>query len=267
MKTFEEIVKGGAALRKIRESVCLSMREVERRSMIVANLRKNRDYYVSHNYLSNLENGTAYPDFQKLYSLALIYRRSSFLEVVGLFEISIQEAATDDTLLQLPFTSLITPDVPLQDETRKIVAPVDLRPNTSIERTNLISRMFESWTNIPVRLLERLDLRKMLYGYVGTRDKTLFPIIRPGSFVQIDSSQRRIATSWKDESDRPIYFLELRHGYACSWCELEGKQLTILPTVQSGLKSRHLRYPGDAEVLGRVTAVTMRIADFPAIRG
>ena len=49
--------------------------------------------------------------------------------------------------------------------------------------------------------------------------------------------------------------------YVCSWCELHGNQLMLLPTPQSGERSRQVRYPVDAGILGRVTAVTMRIAD------
>jgi hypothetical protein len=69
------------------------------------------------------------------------------------------------------------------------------------------------------------------------------------------------AGKWKDEFDRPIYFVELRGGYACSWCELVGNQLILLPSPQSRGQIRQLRYPNDADVIGRVTAVTMRIAD------
>lgn len=261
MKTSEEIAGGGAALRKIREGLGLSMREVERRSLIVANRKKYIEYYVSHNYLSNLEKGAAYPHLLKLHSLALIYHRRNTLELVSLFGFSIQEAAVDDSLLWLPNTSLIPTATQPPAEPRSIVAPIEAKEDASFASTNLVTRMFESWGHVPVSILERMDLRNSLYGFVGTRDNTLFPLIRPGSFVQIDSRQRKVAASWKDEFDRPIYFLELRDGYVCSWCELQDRQLVIMPTPQSGVRSRQVRYPGDAEIVGRVTAVTMRIAD------
>ena len=39
----------------------------------------------------------------------------------------------------------------------------------------------------------------------------MFPIIRPGSIVQIDQNQRKVVQGkWEDEDHRPIYFLELR---------------------------------------------------------
>jgi hypothetical protein len=99
-------------------------------------------------------------------------------------------------------------------------------------------------------------------GYIGMQDHTLDPIIRPGSFVQIDSRQRTVPpVNWHDEHDRPVFFFELRDRYVCSWCELHGSQLILVPTPQSRGQARHVRYPDDATIVGRVTAVAMRIAE------
>ena len=39
----------------------------------------------------------------------------------------------------------------------------------------------------------------------------MYPLLRPGSFVQIDSHVNRTHPSrWRTEFDRPIYFIELR---------------------------------------------------------
>jgi hypothetical protein len=110
--------------------------------------------------------------------------------------------------------------------------------------------------------LQQIDWRESLYGYIGMGDYTLDPIIRPGSFVQIDSRQRTIPpVKWHDDFDRPIFFFELRDRYVCSWCELYGSQLILVPTPHSRAHARHIRYPGDATIVARVTAVAMRIAE------
>src|SRR6202035_4355098 len=58
-------------------------------------------------------------------------------------------------------------------------------------------------------LLQQMDWRDSLYGYIGMQDHTLDPIIRPGSFVQIDSRQRTVPpVNWHDEHDRPVFFFE-----------------------------------------------------------
>ncbi len=82
------------------------------------------------------------------------------------------------------------------------------------------------------------------------------------SFVEIDARQNKVRPgNWRNEFDRPVYFVELRNGYACSWCELDGNQLILVPCPQSRVQIRHVRYPTDGDIVGRVTAVTMCIAE------
>src|SRR6267143_4660001 len=82
----------------------------------------------------------------------------------------------------------------------KVSLPVRFKPEFQLDKTNLLARIVEKWDEIPVGFLQQLDLRKSVYGYIRLEDYTLFPLIRPGSFVQIDASQRKIsAEKWKTE--------------------------------------------------------------------
>ncbi len=68
---------------------------------------------------------------------------------------------------------------------------------------------------------------------------------------------------WPSEHERPVYFVELRDNrYACSWCELEGNHLLLVPSPNSPVPIRHLRYPQDAEIVGRVIGFAHRIVQF-----
>jgi hypothetical protein len=80
--------------------------------------------------------------------------------------------------------------------------------------------------------------------------------------VQIDSRQKVIKKGgWRHESDRPIYFIELRDSCVCSWCDLQGNLLYLIPSSLSGQQVRSVRYPADADIVGRVTAIIMRMAE------
>jgi type IV secretory pathway VirB2 component (pilin) len=99
------------------------------------------------------------------------------------------------------------------------------------------------------------------HGHRRGEDFTLFPLVRPGSFVEIDSGQTRVEHGgWNNEFDRPIYFVELRDSYVCSWCEPREGKLLLIPYPQSRSQVREVRFPRDSEIVGRVTAVSMRIA-------
>jgi hypothetical protein len=51
-------------------------------------------------------------------------------------------------------------------------------------------------------------------------------------------------------------------GATRNWEESVGEayHLLLIPSPQSPMPIRHVRYPQDAEIVGRVTVITMRIA-------
>jgi hypothetical protein len=111
-------------------------------------------------------------------------------------------------------------------------------------------------------MLQHIDLRKCEYGFIGMSDFTMFPILRPGSIVQIDGSQRKLShVKWQDEHDRPIYFVELRGEFICSRGEVREGHLLAIRAPNSICEIRRFVYPRDAEIVGRVTGVAMRLAE------
>ncbi|MGC1934680.1 MAG: hypothetical protein WA681_06635, partial [Candidatus Acidiferrales bacterium] len=149
------------------------------------------------------------------------------------------------------------------DEAHPVTVPVRFDRGFNIERSSLLSRMVEVWGEVPIPIIQSLDLRHSLYGYIGLKDFTLYPLLRPGSFVQIDDEQSEIQSGpWRTELDRPIYFVELRDGYACSWCEQQNGKLTLIPHPLSPCSIQQFAWPEEAEVVGRVTAVAMRLVNY-----
>ena len=196
--------EAGKRLRAERLRVRLSTRAVQKLSQQIAQEKNNQDYYISHGWLSEVENGKFTPSIYKLYSLSLIYK-CNYNEIVAFFGINVLDVAKEPRLVSLPHTHLIGSN--LEPPGQTIMLPLELRENVQLARTNLVSRMFEAWGEIPVALLQQLDLRHRLFGYIGIEDYTLYPLIRPGSFVEIDARQNKVkAGNWQNEFDRPNLF-------------------------------------------------------------
>ena len=247
------------ALKALRSHLGITMREVEDHSRRIAGDENNQEYYVSNAWLSQIENKTATPSIFKLYSLSVIYR-TKFTDLLLLFGVNLEKISGHQITTPLPNTHLT--ELEIYDEDRPVSFPVRFDPGFRANETALLSRMVEVWGEIPIALLRHLQIRKSCYGFIGLKDYTLHPMIRPGSFVQIDDSDKRYQQyPWRSEYDRPIYFIELRTGYACSWCDLQGKTLTLILHPLSPCKLRHYEYPHEAEIIGRVTAVAMRLVD------
>ena len=249
----------GQRLKVARERLGLSTRDVQRKSEQIALEKRNQEYYLSHAWLTDIEKGKFMPGLFKLYSISAIYDKS-FSEIASYFGLRIADLSRDRASIGVPRTHLVNREE--DGEIQSVSLPVEFKPEFRFEKTNLLSRVVEKWDEVPIGLLQHLDLRKSMYGYIGLEDNTLYPLIRPGSLVQIDPSQRKISSAqWRTEFERPIYFIELRNGYLCSWCQLDKGQLMVIPHPQSRQAVRHFDYPSQAEVVGRVTGVAMRIVE------
>jgi len=255
----------GERLKEMRMRLGLTTREVEERSARIAEERHNREFHVSHAWLTDIENGNFVPGLFKLFTLSAVYG-CKFTDLVTLFGVPIGELGRYHTSLRLPKTHLLESGSGLETET--VSLPVEFRPSFRLERTSLLARVVEKWDEIPVGFLRHLDLHKSVYGYIGLEDYTLYPLIRPGSLVEIDANQRKLTgEKWKTEYDRPIYFVELRDGYLCSWCEVDRDELIVIPHPHSNQDVRRFGYPSQAEIVGRVTGVAMRIVGQGAAGG
>jgi transcriptional regulator with XRE-family HTH domain len=247
----------GQRLKALRVRLGLSTRDVQTKSQQIAAEKHNQEYYLSHAWLTDIEKGKFTPGIFKLYSLSAIYHRR-FSEVASYFGVQIADLGRDSASIGLPRTHLL--DSVGDADIKNVTLPVKFKPDFRFEKTNLLARVVEKWDEVPVGLLQHLDLRKSTYGYIGLEDFTLYPLIRPGSLVQIDAKQRKISSvKWTTEFERPIYFTELRDGYVCSWCEIDRGQLIVIPHPHSHQEVRRFDYPSQAEIVGRVTGIAMRI--------
>ena len=81
-----------------------------------------------------------------------------------------------------------------------------------------------------------------------------------GCPLQQEPERRRVAQDgWKNEFDRPVYFVELRTGYRCAWCQVDEGLLTLIPHPSSGVAVQSFNFPDDAEIVGQVAGIAMRL--------
>ena len=251
--------EAGRKLKQARERLNLRYRQVEEASLRLAAIRGSDEYVVQLSRLADIENKGTMPSLYRLYSLCVIYRLD-MNEILSWYGISVNSLATDAGLLGHPQTGLIG----FRPEEGEVRVPLTLDPGLDLSKTVFLSRLIQKWGTVPLMLLNRMDLKNMRYGLIGTEDWSMFPIIPPGSLVVIDDSARRIATSvWSNEFERPIYFFEHREGYACCWCSLKGRQLIIQPHPASQCDPTVYEYPGQIELIGRVTRVAMSLDQSP----
>jgi len=249
------IFEAGANLRARRERLGLTMREVESASLRIAERHGNDEFALSPSRLSDIETKGSVPNIFRLYALAVIYR-CDIREVLTWYGIDLGLSAADLNL-NLPPRSHLTET---QQGAFAVRMPTRLDPAFDPRRSSNLSRMVEQWGLVPLAHLATFSGGKFTYGYIGSEDFTMYPLLPPGTFLQVDESRNEVTQGiWRSEYERPIYFVETREGYTCSWCSLKGDQIVLQPHPLSHCLPETWRVPEEAEIVGRVTGVVTRL--------
>lgn len=248
--------EAGQKLRRARERLNLRVRDVEQASLRIAEKYHNDEFAVLINRISEIENRGLVPTLYKLYSLCAIYRLD-FEDVLEWYGIPLAGLVTDSQFAEVSRTHSIGFQPSSQADA---LLPVSLDPGMDLRKTTYLSRMIQRWGRLPLIFLETLDLKDHRYGFIGTDDWFMYPLLQPGSFILIDESRRKVALSgWTNEFDRPIYFFEHRQGWACGWCNQNGNQLILQPHPSSGCAPEVFPSIDEVDIVGQVTGVAMRL--------
>ncbi len=240
----------GQQLKLLRNKRNITVREVEQASHRIAEAKADRRYQISNGWLAQLETGVSEPSIFKFFTLAATYRVKLW-ELLRVYGVDINELDEYEAIANPQLTQLLS---------QKSVSKWALDCETSSDATTLAPDLARK--HAPSNGSHNNGHPKVTYGYLGLKDLTMYPLIRPGSLLEIDTHQNRLRTpSWHNEFERPIYFVELREGYACGWCELQGNQLLIIPHHSSTANVRRFTFPREAEIVGRVVSYYTRCVD------
>lgn len=252
------MVNPGLSLRQMREKLGLTMRDVETASEKLARKRGNVGYFVPISRLSDVETKGITPSIYRLYALAVIYH-SNFREMLRLYGVELDLEPSDLEISSPPKSHLSQ----ALSTVELVNVPVRMDPSFDPSKTLNLGRMVEQWGTVPLKYLEQLSKNGFTYGYVGSNDLTMYPILPPGSFIQVDESKNRVlGGGWRSEYERPIYFVETRDSHVCCWCTLTGDSIILQPHPLSPVPARIQQYPQDAEVIGQVVGVAMRLGEW-----
>ena len=253
----EAKVTPGQYLKAVRERLQIGMREVQDASMVIATEEGNENFYVSPARLTQIENEESVPSFYKLFSLCSVYGLD-LNDVLGRYGVNANRTRAYRTRFLPEITRTTSAEIYGFED--KVLVPVRIDPSFRWETTQLVNRVVAMWGEIPAAFLLSSNPRKHTYGYVGLTDRTMFPLVRPGSLLMIDPERRRVVQDgWKNEFERPIYFVELRDGYRCGWCQVDGSRLTLIPHPVSNVPIQSFNLANEAEVLGQVVGVASRL--------
>lgn len=244
----------GERLRRKRESLGMTYRQVAEASRKVAERRGSREFNIGISRLADFENQGKLPNMYRLYSLCAIYKLE-LQEVLRWYGVPSEQLPSDALQTGLAVT------LPLDYGDASIVTvPQPPEAPLNADSTSYLSQIIRRWGKMPFTYLNGFEMREFRYGWIGMEDWSMFPLLHPGSVVAIDDGQRKIVNGgWTSEHDRPIYFFELREGFRCGWCTLDGSRLILEPHPASQQLAAVFEWPREIEVVGQVVGVAMML--------
>jgi transcriptional regulator with XRE-family HTH domain len=235
----------GEWIRAFREERLIKPSDVERITRNIAELKGNTDFYLSHSTLADIEAGSI-PSIHKLFSLALCFKLP-LNDLLLPFGVDLEEAAT--TYEAGPIT---LPAAPVREPAFRFQLNFDA--NVSSPETTLLKLQSQDLTILPSALQARVDPVRFRYALIGSKDDSMADLLPPGSLVEIDTTQKAVQVfAWRTLRERPIYLVWHSDGHTCGWCQVEGREVTLIPHPVSHRLIRRFKMPSEATLVGRVT--------------
>ena len=250
----------GHRLRCLREQLGLTMRDVEAASMVVAAKHGNDEFIIPLSRLFDIETKAITPNIYRVFSLAMVYRLEvkTILSWYGVDLNELSPAVHPISAEKLDRDIAVLPAAKAGTHLR-----AQMRQDFDARRTISLGHVAEEWGLAPLSQLPQRRSQSLSYGYIGNEDYTMYPLLPPGSFIQIDESKTEIREGvWRSEFERPIYFVETREENTCCWCTRKNGHMILQPHPLSPRQVRVLRFPQDVEVVGEVVGVAMRLGEW-----
>lgn len=243
-------MQAGIRLRQARERLGLTFRDVEQASHELAARRARPEFIIHISRLADIENHGVVPNLHRLFALCTIYHLDLF-EALTWFDLPLREMYREGGQFPGPQTHLAAPPMLMR-------IPVRLDPGFDPRWTDDFTRRVESWGYLEPGMMN--GRRRYCLAYIGLEDRIMDPLLRPGSLVLVDPERSEVQNAgWSNEFDRPIYFVDVRTGYSCSWCQRDGEHIILQSHPLSSCRPRVLRHPAEAEIIGQVVGLAMRL--------
>src|SRR5581483_4595343 len=113
----------GQQLRAIREALGLTLKDVESASAVIAEKYNNQEYAIPASRLSEIETKSMLPSIYRVYSMALLYRKT-VEEILSVFGIALGNLAEDISVPHPPNGHILSDS----DKKRMVEMPLRFDP-------------------------------------------------------------------------------------------------------------------------------------------
>jgi len=139
---------------------------------------------------------------------------------------------------------------------------MDQRELTAIlqDPSSAMRRLLSVWSDVPVPLMLDVDWDRGPLVLIGLSDRMMWPLLPPGSLLQLDRSVRTVDDGTWTEFERPIYLIEYRNRFYCCHAQRRGDYLRLISHAESQVATSISIPFKEARVRGQVTPIFRPLA-------
>lgn len=136
-----------------------------------------------------------------------------------------------------------------------------MRDSSSATRQLLLA-----WTDVPLLMMLDVDWERGPLVLIGLEDLMMWPLLPPGSVLQLNQKRRKISEGRWSEFERPIYLIEYAGKFYCCYAQRKGENLLLISHDESpirpitALPSKNARVRGELTPIFRVLATRDTLA-------
>lgn len=120
--------------------------------------------------------------------------------------------------------------------------------------------LLSAWSQVPLPLMLDVDWERGPLVLIGLSDRRMWPLLPPGSLLQLDSKARNVVDGPWSEFQRPIYLVEYRGRFYCCHAQRRGDMLRLISHHDSPEPSSILVPIKEAKVRGQVRPIFRPLA-------
>jgi len=146
---------------------------------------------------------------------------------------------------------------------------MDKRELTTVlqDPASAMRRLLSVWAEVPLLLMLDVDWDRGPLVLIGTEDRMMWPLLPPGSLLQLDQRVRTIIDGSFSEFERPIYLIEYRNRFYCCHAQRRGETLRLISHAESPAPPAIPIPFKDARVRGRLTPILRPLATRGTVAG
>ncbi len=117
------------------------------------------------------------------------------------------------------------------------------------------SLLFNIWSHIPLLLMLDIDWDRGPLVLVGLNDYMMWPLLPPGSLLQLNQKLHTIDEGTWPEFKRPVYLIEYDGEFHCCYAQRKGETLLLISHAESPAPPITRIPAREAKVRGQLTPI------------